>query len=668
MLPKSQRRAYVGYDDGSKSVLYYNAETRKILTSRNYHFLTPELRKSPPEEIGIAPDAPHEGEEEGRMGSTARESRKRKADQMEETTSQNEPRKTRGIRTDYRYLSDPFPDEEEAFQAAEVTGEEPERIRTHTYALEIGDEYHSLREAKASLDWPEWEQAIKNELDQLDRMGTWRLVTPPTDAIPIANKWVFTKKRNKDGQLTKYKARLVAKGCAQRPGHDYVETHSPVVRLETIRVPLAIAQEKKLILQQMDVKGAYLNGTLKEKVYMRQPEGFEDGTDRVCLLEKTLYGLKQSGREWNIELDNKRRKHGYTRLRSDPCAYVRRHGGELAIITVWVDDLLLFATSETTMKGMKDDLHAEWQVTDLGEPSKIVGIEINRSNDYDSIIISQKLYIESILKREGMEKANPVGMPLDPNVTLEPNPDGNQGNRSNLYAQLLGALQFVANATRLDITYAVNRLASYTANPSLQHVTALKRILRYLSGTRTHGIKYSNIPNHSNPPFGFADAAYANADDRKSTSGYVFITGNGAVTWRSKKQTTVALSSTEAEYVSLSEAAREACWLRHLYAELGFPQSAPTLIKGDNDGSIAMAKNPQFHKRPKHIDIRWHWVRDPVQERHVRIESCQDRDQTADVLTKALPRPKHRQHTINGDGDGTRNDLKGSVRVRIPKS
>jgi len=139
-------------------------------------------------------------------------------------------------------------------------------------------------------------------------MGTWKLVEKPAGTIPINNKWVFAKKRNKEGVLTKYKARLVAKGCTQRPGHDYIETHSPVMRLETIRAILAIAPTRKLLIQQMDVKGAYLNGTLKERVYMQQPEGFADGTGRVCLLIKTLYGLKQAGHKWNIEFDTKLRR------------------------------------------------------------------------------------------------------------------------------------------------------------------------------------------------------------------------------------------------------------------------------------------------------------------------------------------------------------------------
>lgn len=391
----------------------------------------------------------------------------------------------------------------------------------------------------------------------------------------------------------------------------------------------------------MDVKGAYLNGILKEKVYMRQPEGYDDNTGHICALVKTLYGLKQSGREWNAEFDGKLKKFSFNHLRSDPCVYIKRDGNDVIIITIWVDDLLLFAQSDKLMEQTKAELRTQWEVTDLGEPTKIVGIEITQTND--SITISQKVYINSILECEGLSGINSVATPLDPNIKLEPNPNGNEGSRSNSFARLLGELQFLANSTYPDIAFAVNRLASYTANLSLQHVAALKRILRYLARTKDFGIIYSK--NSTNPNdnsfYGFADTAFANHDDHKSTSGYVFLSAGGAITWKSKKQTTIALSSTEAEYVALSEAAHEACWLRNLFYELGYPQEFPATIRGDNDGLISMAKNQQFHNRSKHIAIRWHWVQDLVEQKLITIESCRDLQQTADVLTKALPRPKH---------------------------
>ena len=296
------------------------------------------------------------------------------------------------------------------------------------------------------------------------------------------------------------------------------------------------------------------------------------------------------------------------------------------------------------MNKMKMDIKTKWEVTNLGEPSKIVSIKITMGKD--TIAISQTKYIKLILKKEGLKCANPVGMPLDPNSPLELNPEGNKGNHSNSFARLLGELQFIVNATQPDIAYAVNRLALYTANPSLQHVGALKRILWYLSGTRNHGIVYKAVPQEANFFYGYTDASYRNADNCRSISGYIFLAGNGAITWSSRKQVSIALSSTEAEYVALSEAAQEACWLKSLYGELGLLQEdVLMLIRGNNNGLIAMARNLQFHKCSKHIAICWHWVRDLVQDGKVFIDSCRNPEQTANVLTKVLLHPKHQKHT-----------------------
>jgi hypothetical protein len=480
--PSNTRRAYVRYEEGPQAVQYYNAEMRKVLTSRNYCFLSPPKGNPLPEDIVVAPDVQHEGELRDSALSTSgdpqgvqltgdapqgvhptsnnsvpqgvqptdSDSLKGKRKREKETLDPaEEPRKTRGIRQDYRYLNDPYSYKEHEVNAAQAK------------AMLGGGDPKSLKEAMRTPEWPEWEHEIQIELNQLLETRTWLMVNRTNDAIPIANKWVFNRKFNKSGELQKYKARLVAKGCVQRPGYDYQETFSPVVRMETIRVILSIAALKDLKIQQMDVKGAYLNGTLQEEVYMHQPEGYEDGSSQVCLLKKTLYGLKQSGREWNRELDDKLQKHNFKRLKSNPCTYIRRDKDDLEVITVQVDDLLLFVTAETLMKRMKNNIHSEWEVTDLGEPAKIVGIEITRGER--SITISQERYIENILEREGMRYANPVAMPLDPNIKLEPVADDVEGSRSNAYASLLGELQFLANATRPDIAHAVSKLASYTA-------------------------------------------------------------------------------------------------------------------------------------------------------------------------------------------------------------
>ena len=367
MLPKSKRQVYVGFDDGAKAVKYFNAETRKVLTSRNFRTINPPP-ETPPEPIIITPAPQHEGEsgrsdmplvgEKDSDGTNQDQPNQRKRKRREEGAEKTsvdtvEPRKTRGIRTDYKHLNERGNRTEYLEDPFNEGDDETSLITEEMYAVIAGDELTSLAEAKQSPEWPKWKVSIHEELDTLNEKGTWELVPKPPGVVPISNKWTFVKKRNKEGIVTRYRARLVVKGFTQRPGYDYAETFSPVVRMDTLRAILALVPKKKLKVQQMDVKGAYLNGVLKEKLHMKQPEGFEDGTDRVCLLIKTIYGLKQAGREWNRQLDEKLREHGYTRLRSDPCVYVRWSGGCIAIITVWVDDLMLFASSDEMMDHMK---------------------------------------------------------------------------------------------------------------------------------------------------------------------------------------------------------------------------------------------------------------------------------------------------------------------------
>jgi Reverse transcriptase (RNA-dependent DNA polymerase) len=251
-----------------------------------------------------------------------------------------------------------------------------------------------------------------------------------------------------------------------------METYSPVVQIDSIRAILAITLVKKLKIHQMDIKGAYLNGILKETIYMKQPEGCEDSTNHICKLIKTLYGQKQSGQEWNKRLDEKLKKHGYKPLHLDPCVYTQWDGDQCAIITIWVDDLLLFASSDKMMNQEKGAIKSEWEVSDLGEPNKIIRIKIMSTPH--QITISQMKYIEAMLEKEGMADANAIGTPLDLKDKFEPNLEYNEPNRSNKFANLLGKLQYVANSTRPDIQYAVNRLAAYTANPSLKHYSILK--------------------------------------------------------------------------------------------------------------------------------------------------------------------------------------------------
>jgi hypothetical protein len=376
MEPRSKRRALVGYNDGSKSVLYYNAETRKVLTSRNYHFLDPSDSILQPEQLLVTPDdAACEGEPRDDVRNITDVEAGPLKHKCEDDVKGSLKRQMRGKKVDYRHLHDPFSDDE-VMSAEELTN-----------LLEGDDDQPTLKQAKHSLEWPEWDKAIQSELAQLRQKGTWKLVEKPKNAIPISNKWVLTKKCDKEGNVVKYKARLVACGFTQRPGLDYDETFSLVVHFETIRALLAMVPSKRLRVQQLDVKGAYLNRKLTQPIYMEQPIGFDDGSGLVCLLIKSIYGLKQAERVWNIEFDLAMRRHGFRPLISDPCTYILREGNDFVIVTIWVDDLLLFATMDELIERTKANLEAKWELTDLGEPVKIVRIEIALGDR--SVTISQ---------------------------------------------------------------------------------------------------------------------------------------------------------------------------------------------------------------------------------------------------------------------------------------
>ena len=315
-----------------------------------------------------------------------------------------------------------------------------------------------------------------------------------------------------------------------------MDTFSPVVRLETISVILALAVSQNWEIHQMDVKGAYLNGTLKEEVYMRQPKDFEDETKCVCCLIKTLYGLKQSGREWNIELNGKLVTASFKRLWSDPCIYIwQTMTNNIEIITIWVDDLLLFTSTRNLMMSLKVQLQSMFEVTDLGDPKKIVGIEIMQDHPNRTLFIRQQWYIKSILQVQGLEGANSVKTPMDTKVQMFPNQEREEACHQTEYASLIGSLMYAAVATQPDIAYAINRLASFTANPDLRHWTAAKRVLQYLQGTRDHGIMYR--------------AEEGNTATQMFT-GYVFLAQGGAIVWGLKKQSLLTQSTMEAEYAA----------------------------------------------------------------------------------------------------------------------
>ena len=396
----------------------------------------------------------------------------------------------------------------------------------------------------------------------------------------------------------------------------------------------------------MDISSAYLNGKLKEEVYMQQPEGFEEKTpDWVWRLRKSLYGLKQAGRCWHEKLHSVLSKLGFERLSCEHSVWVYLRDGVRLIIPVFVDDITIAGKSKEAIQRVKDDLKAHFKLRDLGPTSWLLGVQIERDRSKRSLSISQRQYSLDILERYGFSNCDPVGTPMDPGLRLSAemapsSPSDIQEMQKLPYSQAVGALFYLAVATRPDIARTVGNLARFSQNPGMTHWKAVKHLFRYIKGTLDYKLTYS--PCGDSELFSsFTDADHAGCPDTgRSTSGYVIKMGTGAVSWSSRLQSLVALSTTEAEFVAAVSAGQEMLWLRNLLTEFGYDVSSASKLRIDNLSALSVAKNPEHHGRMKHLDLRFYWLRDEVAKGQIEIEHLRTSDMPADILTKSLPKPK----------------------------
>jgi hypothetical protein len=368
----------------------------------------------------------------------------------------------------------------------------------------------------------------------------------------------------------------------------------------------------------MDVITAFLNGDFQEEIIMQQPPGYvQPGKeDLVCKLKKSIYGLKQSPRCWNKKFTQYMKSLGFHVSDADSCVFTRiSKGDRLEIVSVYVDDLIIIAETLEDIRQIKQSLSQTFKMKDLGELHYCLGMNVHI--DENGIYLCQSQYIQRLLEKYGLSEANVVSTPMDSNVKLVKNDSYSKRVDSSRYQSMVGSLLHLARATRPDIAHAVGSVSKFNSEPTEAHLTAVKRIFRYLKGTISLSLHYKTTEEMM---FGYSDADWANdLDDRRSTSGNVFIMSGGAVSWLSQKQTTVALSTAEAEYMALGLAVQEAIWLRRLLRDLNVATTEPTRIHEDNQGAIAMTKNPVGHKRNKHIDIKHHVVQEAVQANTVAL-------------------------------------------------
>jgi hypothetical protein len=405
--------------------------------------------------------------------------------------------------------------------------------------------------------------------------------------------------------------------------------------MESIRLILAYASSKHIKVYQMDVKSAFLNGELEEEVYMEQPDGFQvqEAENHVYRLKKALYGLKQAPRAWYSRLDKYLRQQGYRKGNTDSNLYIKEEHDSLVIVEIYVDDIIFGSDNDQLSQQFVESMQNEFEMSMLGEMKFFLGLQITQSDE--GIFISQTKYINEMLKKFQMQDCKPVGTPMVTGCKLSQN-DDSENVEQTMYRSMIGSLLYVT-ATRPDVMHAVCQVARFQASPKASHLLAVKRILRYLKGTTEYGLWYPK--GNQLDLYAFTDVDWAGCvDDRKSTSGATFYLGGCLVSWSSKKQSTVSLSTAEAEYIAAANCCTQVLWMKQMLSEIHIHYDAPIPIFCDNTSAISISKNPVMHSKTKHIPIKFHFIREQVLSNIIKLEYVGTKDQIVDIFTKPLPK------------------------------
>uniref|UniRef100_A0A2N9HE34 Integrase catalytic domain-containing protein n=1 Tax=Fagus sylvatica TaxID=28930 RepID=A0A2N9HE34_FAGSY len=480
---------------------------------------------------------------------------------------------------------------------------------------------------------PQWCNAMNEEFQALQKQGTWILVPAPSSKNIVGCKWVYKLKYNSNGSISRYKARLVAKGFHQQYGVDFDETFSLVIKPPTVRLILSLATSLNWPLRQLDVKNAFLHGTLKEEVYMAQPPGYIDPThpSHVCRLQKSIYGLKQAPRAWFESFTSQLLHLGFIASTADSSLFIYTNNTVIAYLLLYVDDIVLTSNTPAYLDHLITQLSTVFDLKDLGSLHYFLGLQVTR--DSSGLYLNQAKYANDLLKKHNMLDSKPAKSPSCPNTRLSLH-EGDPLSDPHGYRSLVGALHYLT-FTRLDISFSVHQVCQYMSAPTTIHLAAAKRILRYLRGTLHHGIAFTPGPLQLSA---YTDADWAgDPDDRRSTFGYLVYLGSNPITWSAKKQPTVSRSSTESEYRALAIASAELYWIRTLLKDLGIYLSQTPILWCDNIFALAIASNLVFHARTKHIEVDFHFVREQVLRKDLEVKFVSTIDQLADIFTKSLP-------------------------------
>ena len=503
----------------------------------------------------------------------------------------------------------------------------------------------SYAEAMTRPDAQFYHEAACKEIDSLLENKTWVLAKLPPGRKVIGSRWVFLIKYKADGSVERYKGRLVAQGFSQRPGLDFGETFASTVKWATLRAILAIAAYEDLEIESVDISSAFLNGDIDAEIYMKQPEGFTQGSgDDVLKLQKSIYGLKQAPRIWHDKLDSVLSEIGFKKVESDNSLWIYQKDDARIIIPVFVDDLTIVTKDKASITSVISHLEKNFKLRRLGGIEFLLGVKIRRDREKHSIHLSQRQYILDMLARYGFTDCSPVSTPMNPGTSLSEDdcpstPADFEEMRHVPYISAVGSLLYLAIATRPDIAYTVGVLARYNTRPGKTHWAAVKHLFRYLKGSLDVELTLSPDTTTSEQFVVYSDADHGgDKSTGYSTGAYVVKMGTGAISWRSKLQGVVTLSTTEAEYIAAVHAGQELKWLQNLLTELGYSFKTPPTLYIDNLSAISVTQNPEHHGRMKHLDLKYFWLRDEVaKKKSFKTVHCPTDFMPADILTKPLP-------------------------------
>lgn len=654
-LNRKTKTAYlIGYGQGTKSYRLIDPTTKEIFESRNVKFIDNEMYpRIASEKSLIEIGCDMEVSENQMVNSEQIE----KGNQNEHQTEINNRIKyvahkitRKGVPLYLVVWEDstmsPTWESLEVVQSSSAFRKFVEERETDRAFSAINGDTPTLRQALTSPEVHEWRKAMLEELDSIRSMGVYDEVKRPTNVHVLGSKWVLRIKRNEKGQVSRYKARFVVQGYNQRHGIDYDETYAPTLSKESFRLFFFLASHYSWDVEQVDVQTAFLHGHLNELIYVEKPVieiKRNVPKDKVWLLRKSLYGLKQSPRCWNKRIHDELVQNGWQRCHTDSCLYFKTKQNNLSLLlAIYVDDILI-AGLQSDIKNEILYLESKFQITQMGAARFVLGIEVIRTPL--GFHLSQCQYIRDLAKRFGQEKGREISLPLNvgTDVVEFGGDEKRDENIKNIFLQVLGSLLYIATSTRPDIAFSVSLLSRVAQNPTKEQLSLAFRIVRYLYQTCNLQLEISS--KNSVVPIAYADSDWAgNKLDRKSTSGLVISISGSPIIWRSQKQTSLALSSVEAELVAANNAATELTWLQTTLEELKVRINLPITLYLDSTGAQKLAISGNPTRRTKHIEIKHFYITDRISKGLLKLVDVSSAENTADILTKNLPRNVFEKH------------------------